>query len=229
MTAALSMMVIFVISFSFVRIASVAIRLTGLSDGEARFQALSALTGTGFTTSESELIVNYPIRRKIVTYLMIVGNLGLVSVMSTLMISLMRTDADVQSTMTQIALIVSGVGILFVLMTNKHVDELLCSAIAQLLKRYTFLGERSYNRLVQIGDGMSIAEHRIANGEQKTLNEIFRHFPSLTCLAITQSNGKTIMNPGEKQVFGVGDKFVVLGPDRYHEHLSAQIGETADL
>ena len=229
MTAALSMMVIFVISFSFVRIASVAIRLTGLSDGEARFQALSALTGTGFTTSESELIVNYPIRRKIVTYLMIVGNLGLVSVMSTLMISLMRTDADLQSTLTQVAMIVGGVGFLFLLMTNKHVDKLLCGAIAEVLKRHTFLGKRSYNRLVQLGNGLSIAEHHIANGERKTVNEIFGPFQNLECLAIKLSSGLTIMSPDEEQIFGVGDRFIVLGPDGDHEHLSAQMGETADV
>ena len=37
-----------------VEIATVALRLTGLGRKQARFQALSAFTGTGFTTTEAE-------------------------------------------------------------------------------------------------------------------------------------------------------------------------------
>jgi len=37
-----------------------------LSVEAAHFQARSALTGVGFTTSESELIVGHPARRRIV-------------------------------------------------------------------------------------------------------------------------------------------------------------------
>ena len=64
MEAAFTVMVIFTISTILVRIASTIMRLTGLPDNVARFQSLSAMTGTGFTTRESELIVNYPIRRR---------------------------------------------------------------------------------------------------------------------------------------------------------------------
>lgn len=43
---------------------SIALRLTGLEESRANFQALSAVTGTGFTTRESELIMADPRRRK---------------------------------------------------------------------------------------------------------------------------------------------------------------------
>jgi hypothetical protein len=68
------------ISFLFVRGASIALMMTGLDKNKARFQALSAFSGTGFTTKESETIVNHPQRRKIVRYLMIMGNAGIVTV-----------------------------------------------------------------------------------------------------------------------------------------------------
>ena len=61
MEAAFTVMAIFTLSTIIVRIASTIMRLTGLPDNVARFQSLSAMTGTGFTTRESELIVNYPI------------------------------------------------------------------------------------------------------------------------------------------------------------------------
>ena len=82
MEAAFTVMAIFTLSTIIVRIASTIMRLTGLPDNVARFQSLSAMTGTGFTTRESELIVNYPIRRRVLMTLMIIGNLGLVSVLS---------------------------------------------------------------------------------------------------------------------------------------------------
>ena len=51
-------------------------RLTGLAQNVATFQCISALSGTGFTTSESEKIVNYPVRRRILIVLMLFGNSG---------------------------------------------------------------------------------------------------------------------------------------------------------
>ena len=71
-----------VISFLIVRVGAVALELTGLPRGKARFQALSAFTGTGFTTRESEMIVNHHQRRKVVALLMVLGNIGIVSLIA---------------------------------------------------------------------------------------------------------------------------------------------------
>lgn len=68
------------VSFLVVRAASIALMMTGLDKNKARFQALSAFTGTGFTTKEAEFVVNHPQRRKIVRWLMIMGNAGIVTV-----------------------------------------------------------------------------------------------------------------------------------------------------
>ena len=87
MAAALAIAVLFAGSFIIVRIAAVAMRLTGLLENVTRFQSVSALTEAGFMTSESEMIVHYPVRRRIVVILMVLGNLGLVSTASTLIVS----------------------------------------------------------------------------------------------------------------------------------------------
>lgn len=49
---------------------SVLFRLTGVPIEKARFQVTSLLTGTGFTTKESEIIVQHPTRRKLAVWLM---------------------------------------------------------------------------------------------------------------------------------------------------------------
>ena len=45
------------------QLATIALTYTGLSLEAARFQARSAFTGTGFTTSEAENVVDHPVRR----------------------------------------------------------------------------------------------------------------------------------------------------------------------
>lgn len=58
-------------------IGSIAFEATGMERTKARFQALSAISGTGFTTSESESVVNHPKRRRIAARLIFIGNTGL--------------------------------------------------------------------------------------------------------------------------------------------------------
>ena len=67
MTAVISFLVVLFISLLVVRIAGVALTVTGMPREAARFEARSAWSGTGFTTTQSEQIVRHPLRRRIVT------------------------------------------------------------------------------------------------------------------------------------------------------------------
>lgn len=58
---------------------SIALEATGMERRKARFQALSALTGTGFTTGEAEAVVNHPRRRSVATWLIFLGNAGIIA------------------------------------------------------------------------------------------------------------------------------------------------------
>jgi hypothetical protein len=71
-----SVIVVALVSLLIARVATVALALTGLSREAARFQARSALSGTGFTTSEAEAVVNHPVRRRVVMSLMLLGAPG---------------------------------------------------------------------------------------------------------------------------------------------------------
>ncbi len=82
-----SILVILSLSLLVTRIASVALVHTGLGREAARFQARSAFTGVGFTTAESETIVGHPVRRRIVAMLMLFGNVGIVTAMSSVVLS----------------------------------------------------------------------------------------------------------------------------------------------
>ncbi|MFF2154247.1 potassium transporter TrkA [Paenibacillus chitinolyticus] len=56
-----------------IEISAVLMMLTGLDNEIARFQVTSLLTGTGFTTQESELIIRHPVRRRIGIFLILFG------------------------------------------------------------------------------------------------------------------------------------------------------------
>lgn len=62
MIAAITLFLIITLSALITRIAAIALAHTGLSTQSARFQARSAYTGTGYSTSESEKIMNHPVQ-----------------------------------------------------------------------------------------------------------------------------------------------------------------------
>ena len=96
MLAIISLLITLTLSLLVTRVAAMALMLTGLSREAARFQARSAFSGVGFTTNESESIVSHPVRRQIVMSLMLLGNIGIATVVATLMVSFINTQRNDQ-------------------------------------------------------------------------------------------------------------------------------------
>ena len=109
----MSLLMVLVLSLIITRVATIALTLTGLTRESARFQARSALTGAGFTTSESEKVVNHPIRRRIVMWLMLIGNGGLVLV-AALLILILGGGGEQVSIWSYVGLAAGLVGLWFV-------------------------------------------------------------------------------------------------------------------
>lgn len=72
------------ISAIVVRIATIALEITGMTEEQAHFQALSSFTGVGFTTREAEYVINHPQRRKIIRILIRIGSAGVITSVATL-------------------------------------------------------------------------------------------------------------------------------------------------
>jgi len=102
-----TLLVIFV-SFLIVRAAAIASMMMGLDEKRTRFQALSAFTGIGFTTREAESIVNHPLRRRIISWLMVLGNAGIVTVIITATSSLV-TSKGFQLSLNALILLVGSI------------------------------------------------------------------------------------------------------------------------
>ena len=100
MAAVFTVLLVLAMSLVVVRVATVALTLTGLSKDLAEFQALSAFTRSGFTTKESEEIVNDPVRRRIIMFLMLAGNAGVVIAVASLLASFLQTGNDRMASVT---------------------------------------------------------------------------------------------------------------------------------
>jgi len=87
MASVLVLVLIVIVSYIIVTAGSIAFELTGLDRETARFQALSAFTGTGFTTRVSQRVVGHPLRRRITSTLIILGYGGTASVIASLVTS----------------------------------------------------------------------------------------------------------------------------------------------
>jgi hypothetical protein len=111
-----TLLVIFV-SFLIVRAAAIALMMTGMDEKRAKFQALSAFSGTGFTTKEAEYVINHPKRRRIITWLMIMGNAGIVTVIVTATSSLVRSGG--YQLPMYILLLAVGIFIIYRIVTNR--------------------------------------------------------------------------------------------------------------
>ncbi|MEP3276175.1 MAG: hypothetical protein ABJN26_08890 [Stappiaceae bacterium] len=219
MAAALTIAILLALSVSVVRIASVAMRLTGLPENIARFQCLSALTGTGFTTHESEMIVNYPIRRRILVFLMILGNLGLVSVSATFIVAMVDVHEDTREIVTQVLTIVAAIGVVVIMTWFKPLDRFMCDIVGRLLMRFTDLGKRRYQRILQLDDGYSIAEHVFhGQSEQSAQTLASEEFP-LRMLAVRSGKEREFHQFSDQIKLSPGDVLICYGRERAHDAL----------
>jgi hypothetical protein len=116
------LLIAILVSFIIVRIGGFALELTGIEPDVARFQALSAFSGTGFTTREAERVVGHRMRRRIITVLIILGNAGTVTVIATLVLSFTQVSGYMWF-FIRLAIIVGGIFGLYEVIIRSNVGR----------------------------------------------------------------------------------------------------------
>ena len=149
MAALISVFIAITLSLLITSIATEALTLTGLSRATASFQARSAFTGSGFTTAESEAVVKHPVRRRIIMWLMFLGNAGIVTVVSSLVLTSVSTSS-VQNGLSRLLYLFFGLVILWLLATNKAFNQILTRLVRKALRRWTDLDLKDYASLLHL-------------------------------------------------------------------------------
>lgn len=215
MVGLISLLVIVALSMLITRVATIALTHTGLSRESARFQARSALTGAGFTTTESEKVVNHPVRRRIVMILMLVGNAGIVTGMASLMLTFVHGSGGGWLYFTiKLLLISASLIVLWLIASSAWVDRHLSVLIERGLNRYTRLNVRDYESLMQLAGDYRLVELGI--GEQdwlagKRLAEADLRSEGLILLAVNHTSGEFVGVPHGDTLIEANDTLVLYG------------------
>lgn len=124
------MLVYFVIVFLVLRISTHLLVMTGLEPSVASFQVVSMLTGTGFTTTESELVLRHPVRRRLALFLILFGAFSLAVVISSLSAILSN-----QTDLTQLTAVAAVLAAVLLIVRNKRVHERLSRILMKRINR----------------------------------------------------------------------------------------------
>lgn len=213
MIAILTLLAIAGLSLIVGRVATVALTVTGMSRESARFQARSALTGAGFTTTESESIVNHPIRRKIIMNLMLVGSLGIVASAGTLIAGLAGAQTA-QETGFRLLLLVLGLFALVRASRSRWVDQRLSGAVGWMVHRLTGIQIRDYHRMLHLAGDYAVGEVPVEQGDWmagRTLGSLGLRAEGVVVLGITRSGGDYLGTPVDATLLEAGDILLCYG------------------
>ena len=160
MTGSLILFVLFIIVYIVISdIITVFFRLTGLTEEKARFQVISLLTNSGFTTRESEAVVSSKIRRRLARATMLFGYAFTVTIVSTTVNFFMTIDGAELRSMVILLPFLLGVLLLFHMMRRSvHLKTKFDGIIESIGSRIMF--GRNSNPVVLVEEyGGMVAAH----------------------------------------------------------------------
>jgi hypothetical protein len=195
------------------RLGTIALTATGLPRPIAKFQARSALSGAGYTTNESESIVNHPARRRIVMTLMAVGSLGTAGIIATLI----GTFGSIPGARTGIergAMLTVGVLLMWLILRLPALDRMLAQLFAGIIKRMADVDIRNYSNMLRLSSDYGISELLVEDGDWmagKTLGELDLSHEGLLVLGIVRGDDYFGAPKGTSRAC-VSDILLVYGP-----------------
>lgn len=204
MFSAITVIVVITLSILVTRVASIALTHTGLSSESAKFQARSAYTGAGYTTTEAEQIMNFPVRRKIIYMLMLVGNAGIITTMSSLILTFVLPKSTA-SLLYAVGIIVVGITLLWLAVSSAWLDRWLSKIINRALKKYTQIDVKDYASILRLSGDYQITEYKVDEDSpmaNKKLKELEFKNEKLIVLGISRHshyigspNGDSVIDP----------------------------------
>ena len=153
----IALLVIALVSLLVVRVGSTALMMTGISWDTASFQAYSAFFGVGFTTKEAELVVNHPVRRRIIRDLILVGNVGLTSALATLVVTLLQTSSG-GNAVVMFGWLIGGLVALFFISRLTLFQKVADTVIQRALESTGMVRALDYELLLRIQHGYVVSE-----------------------------------------------------------------------
>ncbi len=220
MIAVGSLLLVVALSLLIIRIGTIAFLMTGLSEEVSKFQALSAFSGAGYTTTEAESIVKYPERRRVATILIRLGSIGAVTSIATLLLSFVGAG---ETTLSRFLVLIAGVFLLILLTRSKTFHNLLTPMIERLLAKYTKLDLRDYADLLNLREDYRIVELDIKEDTwliNKTIDELDLADEGVLVLGVERPGKGYIGAPASDLKLLSGDHITLYGRESRLQELS---------
>jgi hypothetical protein len=233
MGAVVSVLIVLTLSLLIGRIATVALTVTGIPREIARFQARSALTGSGFTTTESENVVGHPVRRRIIMALMLTGNIGAAGLIASLIGSFVGISSAGRG-LLRASVLLGGLVVLLLVAKSPWVDRKMAGLIAAAVRRLTDLDVRDYAGMLRLKGDYAVSELYVEPDDwiaDTELAALDLPHEGVLVLGIVRADGRYLGAPTGRSMAHAGDTLIVYGRvpvladiDRRH---AGQEGEVA--
>lgn len=226
MYALVFLIVVVSLSLLVVRIGTVALRMTGLSTEMASFQSLSAFSGAGFTTRESEKVTAYPARRRVVKTLIRLGSVGLVTTIATLVLSF----TDPTTRLRRLVVLLGVAVVLVALSRSERFHGLLTPVIERGLSYSSTFEIRDYVGLLDLDRDFAVADLDVREDSwlaDETLADLdLRSEEGINILGIRREDDTYIGAPSGEHTITPGDTIIAYGPrDRLTELVARSAGD----
>lgn len=175
-----------------IEVFSAIFRIEGIQLDKARFQTISILTGTGFTTSESEIMLSTKRRRKLTQTMILFSYIFNISIVSTIInVFVSSSNTSAKEIIIGVFLTITNLILLIILNKSTRVRRIVDNAIQKISNKY---GRRRRTNPISIYDYYGdkvIAEISInqINEKMKKLNiEKLKNEKNIQLLVIKRGN-----------------------------------------
>ncbi len=194
-------------------------RITGLTDEKARFQVISMLTNSGYTTKESELVLDNQKRRKLARLVMMFGYSFTVTIVSTVVNIFIQSRNSITGSIIAFVPIIFGMILIsWFFKKNRWTNTLLNNIITKIASRLYY--DKNTNPIIIIDKYGSMVMAKIElkmvpkelDGIELRESNIRSEYGINIVLKKTKKDGETL--PRKDTRFNTGDTVVVMGSEK---------------
>ena len=193
-------------------------RFTGLPDEKARFQVISLVTGCGFTTRESELLLTNRSRRRLARITMLFGYVFNITIMSMLINVFLSIKLSEFKNIFSFLIPILAASVIIIFMRVPKVRAFGDRLIERIAGKISHRGTANSVLLIDYLGEDSIAQVTLVNVpdafRNKRLSETGLKADHNILVMLVESSGKKAEPAKASTVFHNGDKLTVFGDYR---------------
>lgn len=191
-------------------------RMTGMTKEKAKFQVISLITNSGYTTTESELIMEKPLRRKLARFIMLFGYIFSLTFIAVFVNVILNLPQAIQQDFWNIVIMLFVIVIIWALISRTpKIQQAFNNGIEKLGRKILY--GKTTNIITVLGEYQSDIVAAINVGavpealKGKSVEAIKSNEDTPIKIILIKREGKLIRESDENAQIKEKDELVVLG------------------